>query len=63
MNGRIDGRTDGRTMRRTTGRSDKTADGLTDHLIRMMFQLISSNANLIVGEFLGKENMEMPYVC
>ena len=49
-------------MGRTTGRSEKSANGLTDHLIKMMFESIPSNANLIVDEFLGNENMEMSYV-
>ena len=49
-------------MGRTTGWSEKSADGLMDHLIRMMFYSILSNGNLIVDKFLGKENMEMPYV-
>ena len=58
----MDGRVDRRTMERTTGRLEKSADGLTNHLIRMMFQSIPSNAYLIADEILGNENMEMPYV-
>ena len=53
MDGQWDGRPDDRNKVRT---------GLTDYLIRMMFYSIPSNANLIVDEFLGNENMEMPYV-
>ena len=30
--------------------------------IRTMFKSIPPNANLIEDEFLGNENMEMPYV-
>ena len=33
-----------------------------DHFIRTMFQSIPPNANLI-DEFLGNENMEIPYIC